>query len=243
MSEVNNKTLLVSDYDQTFNNNANANTQNKIKIDEFRKKGGLFAFATGRSFQSIARVINKYDIEYDYLICHHGAVVLDNKRNLLMTALLDNWLHGKIQEIANQFKYTETYRYTPLEDRVGTNRHHVVKLYYKYSSESEAFSISNKINTALSEFAIAYPVSEYAEMNAVEVINSSVDKSVAIDYLANMLSLSKIYTIGDSYNDINMITKFNGYCVNNATSEIKEQCPKRCSSVSELVDRILEGTI
>ena len=42
--------ILVSDYDQTFYLNDEDVEKNKIAVKDFRNKGNIFVFATGRSF-------------------------------------------------------------------------------------------------------------------------------------------------------------------------------------------------
>ena len=42
--------ILVSDYDQTFYLNDEDIEKNKKSVEEFRKKGNIFVFATGRSY-------------------------------------------------------------------------------------------------------------------------------------------------------------------------------------------------
>ena len=53
------------------------------------------------------------------------------------------------------------------------------------------------------------------------------------------MSKENIFTIGDSYNDIEMIKNFNGYCVNNAKEEIKKISQKQYKSVSKLIEELL----
>ena len=48
-----------------------------------------------------------------------------------------------------------------------------------------------------------------------------------------------IFAIGDSYNDIEMIKNFNGFCVSNAEKEVKNISIKEYPSVSELINVIL----
>ena len=51
-----------------------------------------------------------------------------------------------------------------------------------------------------------------------------------------------VYTIGDSYNDVEMIEKFNGYSIENAKEEVKKVSKGECSSVSKLIKKIIKGT-
>ena len=69
--------------------------------------------------------------------------------------------------------------------------------------------MNNKINSI-------YPVNTYITgEHSLEIISQDTNKSNAIKVLSHNLNIDKsqIYTIGDSYNDINMIKDYNGFCM------------------------------
>ena len=76
----------------------------------------------------------------------------------------------------------------------------------------------------------------------MEIISQDTNKSNAIKVLSHNLNIDKsqIYTIGDSYNDINMIKDYNGFCMKNSITELKSISQKEYTSVSNLVMDILE---
>ena len=71
-----NKKVLVVDYDRTLYINHNDMLNNIKAIDKFRSKGNIFIIATGRTYNSLKNEIDKYGINYDYLILNHGALVI-----------------------------------------------------------------------------------------------------------------------------------------------------------------------
>ena len=71
-----NKKVLVVDYDRTLYINHNDMLNNIKAIDKFRSKGNIFIIATGRTYDSLKNEIDKYGINYDYLILNHGALVI-----------------------------------------------------------------------------------------------------------------------------------------------------------------------
>lgn len=75
--------MVVSDYDGTLFNGKQSLIDNIEAIDSFRKNCNLFVIATERSFPSIKKEINFYNIPYDYLICNNGSVIFDNNNNVL----------------------------------------------------------------------------------------------------------------------------------------------------------------
>ena len=90
-----------------------------------------------------------------------------------------------------------------------------------------------------SKYIISYLI---PEVKAIEIISSETNKANAITEIAKIENINKknVFTIGDSYNDIEMIENFNGFCVTSAENEIKNISTKEYISVSELIDKLLE---
>ena len=53
--------------------------------------------------------------------------------------------------------------------------------------------------------------------------------------IASHAHIHDIYTIGDSFNDINMIESFYGFAVENANDEVKKVAKQVISSVNEAI--------
>ena len=76
------KKLLVSDYDGTFKNDKDGSIKANIdEVSKFMSNGNIFTLASARSYNSLIRQVNKYNIPYDYLICNNGGVVYDKNGN------------------------------------------------------------------------------------------------------------------------------------------------------------------
>ena len=78
----------------------------------------------------------------------------------------------------------------------------------------------------------------YISDNWINITEKSVTKSNGIKYLQNKLHLDNIYTIGDTINDIDMIKKYDGACMNNSTNDLKNICNNYFNSVAEYIDYI-----
>ena len=70
-----NKKVLVVDYDRTLFINNDDVLNNINSINKFRENGNIFIIATGRTYNSLKKEIDKYNIEYDYLILNHGSLL------------------------------------------------------------------------------------------------------------------------------------------------------------------------
>ena len=69
--------LLASDYDGTLFYTVEGLNINVQAVKEFIKQGNIFVLNTGRPYSSIKKEIDEHDIEYDYLSCTDGSLLLD----------------------------------------------------------------------------------------------------------------------------------------------------------------------
>lgn len=66
--------VLASDYDGTLKTRIHDLHINIKSLKKFRSLGNKFIIATGRSFESIKKEIDEFEILFDYLSCNDGAV-------------------------------------------------------------------------------------------------------------------------------------------------------------------------
>ncbi len=229
--------MLVSDYDQTFYLNDNDIEQNKIAVDEFRKEGNIFVIATGRSFFDFKKKANEYNISYDYLIINHGSTILDKNDNIIINYSIDNDI---IKEMVNDLDLNNSINSFCCNidnSRLDFNSTDLTKIHVKYASKDTALSISNIINQKYSNYVNCY----YVTCDAVEIISNQTNKSKAIAQIMDIEKIKRenIYTIGDSFSDIEMIKNFNGYCMKNSVKELLTYCSDRIvNSVTELFNKL-----
>lgn len=50
---------------------------------------------------------------------------------------------------------------------------------------------------------------------------------------------NNIYAVGDSFNDLEMLYSFNGFCMNNSEKVVKQRISKICTSVAQVIDKII----
>lgn len=228
--------ILVSDYDQTFYLNDEDIEKNKKSVEEFRKKGNIFVFATGRSYFDFMNKAEQYKLKWDYLIINHGATILDKNNNIISNYTIDNDVIKNIKkdlEIENAIKY---FCCNLENSRTNFNDKDLTKIYVKYEKD-KAEQINSLINKKYSEFVNCYLVSG----NAVEIISNKTCKSNAIEEIVQIEKVNRenIFTIGDGYSDIEMIKSYNGYCMEESVQELLKICNgKIVKSVSELIEKI-----
>ena len=227
--------VLVSDYDLTFYQNEEGISKNIEKVKEFRCKGNIFIFATGRSYNDFMDVVNKYNLEYDYVIINHGASILDNKGNILVNYMIDNKVLDMVKKDLD-LNNASYYGVSTLNSPVSIIKD-LTKICLKYSFILNAIKVSNLINDKYFDFLNCYHISDYS----LEIVDIKASKLKGVKYLEEKLNLNKddIYTIGDGFSDIGMIKEYLGYVVDNALDEVKEYGIS-IDSVASLIDRIIK---
>lgn len=225
--------LLVSDYDGTFNED-----EKKIKIDKnveairkFMDNGNIFAFATGRSFDSIKGETIKYNIPYNYLICNNGTSIFDWNDNLIFQnkIILDSVF--RTLEYLKRLDFVESIE---LKDAYGHDTKSVLDVCeiictLKFRNILDLKKIKNEINF----------LSCFSFMNVV-YLKERFDKKYGVYVISKIEGINKndIYTIGDASNDKGMISEFNGYKMPLSYPSVMFGDGKFIKSVDALVRKI-----
>lgn len=223
---------LVSDYDNTLYVNDNQILQNVDKIKEFINNGNIFVIATGRSYIDVSKMIVKYNIQYNYLICNDGGTIFDNNGKLLYKKDIQIDVANKIMEyIIQNNLYDITYIDSGF-DYTKNIENCVNAIIIKDIDTNKSKKILNDITTKFNS------VHGYISDNWINITEESVTKSNGIKFLENKLNLKEIYTIGDNINDIDMILKYNGACMKNSVNDLKNICSKQFDSIKDFIEYI-----
>lgn len=233
--------MIVSDYDRTFYLSNDDIELNKMCVNKFKEQGNIFVIATGRSYDDFMKVKNRYNIYYDYAICDHGAFILDKNNNIIDKTFIPDHI---VTNIKNDLKLENDLEYfccSLKESRVDLEYKNLTKINVKYRSKEEAFQMNDFLNNKYQN----YINSCFVNINSIEITSNKVNKANSIKYLINLLNIGKenVYTIGDGYNDIEMIKEFNGYCINGAVTEAKENAIQEYDSVSLLIMDVINNKI
>lgn len=232
------KKMLVSDYDGTFYTDEDNVKLNVEEVEKFRRLNNLFVIATGRSYYDFGKKKKKYDIKYDYLVINHGATILNKEKETISNYVIDENVKLDLVKELDLRDQETMFACSGLESRVSIKNKNITKINKKYRTLEEAKEINDYINKKYKDKVESYllPTS-----NAVEVISAKTNKAKAVQELSNLENIKKdnVYTIGDSYNDVEMIEKFNGYSIENAKEEVKKVSKGECSSVSKLIKKLI----
>ena len=236
------KKFLVSDFDGTFYNNGKDISYNIDMVKKFRKRNNLFAIATGRSLYDFTKKLEEFPIEYDYLIINHGATILDEEDNIIKNTPINNEIKENISKELKIKDSESIFVCKGLESRVSINEKEITKIHIRCSSQEEQENLTNILHTQYSEFVKSYLITGID--HCIEIISEKTDKAKAIKEIAQLKKIQEnnIYTVGDSYNDIEMLEAFHGFCMGNSEELIKQKIKKQCTSVGKLIEKIMGET-
>lgn len=230
------KKILASDFDGTFFLNYDDIRRNIVEVEKFRKAGNIFVIATGRSYLGLDVELMKNPVDCDYYVFNHGAVITTGNDEIIEEISLDEKTKKNlIVDLQSMEPTTRVVAYKGLKTDVDINQKGISKFQKVFSTLELAQKANDEINQKYKRKAISYLV---ASTNSIEIVSAKANKAKAMKLIADIEKISKkdVYTVGDSMNDLEMIRKFNGYCMVNAEENVKTVCSSFCKSVAELLE-------
>ena len=255
--------IIASDYDGTLRRHHGIEQKDRDAIKKWRGSGNLFGIVTGRDQPFIKNVLEEDKLDLDFLIIYNGADIYEfknNQANLLKRILgKTNRLHEMLPFIlrkpghwANfitpERDYYLTYNDKPVvkkedywensweKSETLKNVSEFIQIYALYQTDAEALEIAENLNNNFSE-----ALSPLVNGSWLNVAPFGVNKASGVWEYAKLKSVSKenIFTIGDSYNDLDMIKEFNGFTLENGADDLKKIARAVYKGVWELVDNFI----
>lgn len=251
--------LLASDYDGTLYQNETVSEYDLNQIKRFRALGHRFGIATGRHLNSIGKEIEKFNIEVDFTIGNNGSAVLNHANEELYladierTLVLDvfNYVTTKLDEKFHFFAINNGYVYGQKDLANGENSfkssdsvsietvlngNKVCALFGQLVDDCDGVKIADEINEAFNGQVLACPNGSF-----VDVVLPYDNKAKAIERVMETLdtSVKKVFTIGDSYNDVHMIEQFHGFGIATGEQTVIDISKNVVNSVGEAIEFIL----
>ena len=247
--------LFVSDYDMTIYIHEKIDDSVFDAVKKWREEGNVFVIATGRNKFSIFEHIDRHGLEFDYLIANNGALVFNDKREIIFKNAIDNdvsydvikFLHDNFEgtvEIADDeyiisvmSKDGKDILPFRVDKKININEIYSVKNIVqinKMTADSKATEeVANAVNNKF-DTVIAYP-----NIRTVDIVKNNVNKANGIKFLENIIkknnNIDKILVTGDSNNDIEMIKQYNGYVQINAKENVKSITNKYFNIISDII--------
>jgi Cof subfamily protein (haloacid dehalogenase superfamily) len=258
--------ILVSDIDGTLVENGNEFNESLIsRIDEFRRSGGLFTIATGRTPQSAKVVVDRLGIDMP-VVYMNGSLMMDPRtgkvidashvRRNVSDALLP-WLDAqgyeciaftsktglttrRTQEMSEFIEMTgDSLTLLPTWDAPEVSSIHKVLVLTEESPEAEFMRSHPNLRGVVRFICSGHGI--------WEVVPQAISKGSAVRRLAGRLGLrmSQVVTVGDQMNDLEMTRMAGlGVAVENAVPELKKAAAAvtrdRCwRGVCQVLDSVL----
>lgn len=229
--------VLVSDFDGTLLTTRKQLIQNNQAVQEFRKKGNLFIIATGRNFTSIMKEIKQISLEFDYLICNDGAMILNQNGTCLEISFLSSDCQKKIIELFSKFPYQMNWYFDDGFHYVKKEIKTANRVIIKFEDLGQAKQVLETVQKEIPQ------LDGYISRNWVNIMDKNINKSIAIHKLKELASIAEddIYTIGDNANDQKMLEEYHGYVIETTNSQrlLNENIPS-VTSVASLIEELMK---
>ena len=231
--------LLASDFDGTLLVDKKINKRDIEGIKNLRKKGHKFIISTGRTLLTMEGVIEKYDLEFDYLVLCNGAVILDKNKNVIKNNLVDFEAVKKIVEEFADFSEEIDFDLVKKEEILDLKNGAVI---LSICTSDASVERGEEIKKRLIEI-FGDELSIFRNQFFVDISSKGSSKGEGLKEVLKLenKNLNDIYTIGDSFNDISMfeITD-NSYTFNRAEEGVKAHANNHVDYVHEIVDHIIK---
>ncbi len=226
--------ILICDIDSSMD--LSSNKELIDAINNFTSKKNLFIIATDRPIGDMAETFSFVNIDISFYICNDGAVIFDQYFNVIYRKDIEQ------QIVRHIFHYLDD---DPniLETFIDTSHGFVQKLDVCANGIIARPYDIVKANITLDNVVKKYPsVQGYVNDEFLKIIDSDVNKAVAIHYLEDTYRLKKedIYVLGKNIDDVEMVQTYNGYVLSDSCDDLKKYAKDEVENVVSLVNILLE---
>lgn len=245
--------LLASDFDNTLWFNDHMKENDVKAIHQFQQDGHLFGVCTGRCLHGIINPSQPYHINYDFYILLSGALILNKDKEIIFEKKIPITLVQEIYDFLNQKDMSVVYQdimykiyQTKQRDHYGVYIDSLSELktdtvsafsFHYNLDEIESASLATKmINEKYGDIIEAYQNKQHIDLAAK---GCSKGHGVKIIQEYFHLSMSDVYGIGDSWNDLPMLDAIeNGYSFTYAPQVVQQHAQKIVCSLAECLNDI-----
>ena len=249
--------ILATDYDNTLAMNGKVDIKVLNSIKKWRDDGNKFGIVTGRDFRLIHIEIEKYNIPFDFLVCATGCVIYNQNLEIISEKSMSEdavkyLIDAPIFKEKDHFiisKKNDTYLVCSKKEREKYEKIDIKDFWIERENFNDYENV-NQFGVRVRDIEQAKKCKEiiikdigdkvipHQNMNCLDITPVGIDKGLGIKILLEKMNWinSKIFVIGDKYNDIPMIKMFNGYTVINANDEVKKEAKAVYKDVGDLIE-------
>jgi len=247
--------IFASDYDGTLKTAQTVSQANKTAITKWRQNGNLFALVSGRSMESMRQEVLQNELEVDFFIGNNGGAIYDAqfreiktyyipfqkaleilayiKRERSISFVINDGYHRAktvLDDTREDKKYAHTK--TTYSAEAILKRKQIAQIVVSLDNDEDCERIANHINGTFGDIACAY-----RNVNCVDIAPYGVSKATGLAYMLHHLQIQtdEVFTMGDSFNDIPMLSTFYGFAMAQATTQVKSYAKAECASVADAI--------
>lgn len=201
------KKLIVTNYDNNINltNKDIEIIYHKYFLNEVFQTGNYLVLLTNHSYQTMKNICHNYHIYYDYLICNHNTLIIDNKEHIIDKHLINNYSVLNIIHLFNQSDFTSKILCYNALGYVTRNYQEVAMIKLRTNKKIDLLTAYPFINTLL-------PDIEIKTGGYFHTIISKFDNKLSIESIINNINEDvETYVLSDSYEDLSLLTNYHGY--------------------------------
>ncbi len=233
--------IIASDFDGTFRRKGEILESDIEAVRKWQAAGNLFGFSTGRGYCNIKERAESLGV--DFIVCGGGGAVYSGKGDLIWEKTYGREALEKILEIGDRMGVGHCTAYSGLdrwEIRRGGEKYPIpddianIQVCSFATPEKESSrAFAEEVNRLIPEYAKAHLNGRH-----IDLVASGVTKSSGIRALMEKFGVKEedVITVGDNYNDYDMIKDFHGVTVPNGVDAIKEISRKVYNDFTEIVD-------
>lgn len=248
--------VLGSDYDGTLCRDG-ISEEDLEAINRWRAAGHLFGVISGRGYTSLYHEVSvRNHVPYDFLIGNNGSVIYDEKGTLMAdlsgkgevlgqvvpAVIRAGGLHACISTTTERIRvdypgaggHWDVTRDIRPEEAAGISRFNQIDT--RFPTEKQAADFAAWINQAFGT-----DITAYQNGVCVDMVPPGVSKPEGLAKYLECKGLSRedAVTIGDNYNDLEMLEAYGGFAVNTAPPEIQSRVGRVCDSIARLIYRYM----
>lgn len=223
--------VLASDFDLTlYVPDEEVVKKNVVAIRNFMKQGNLFGIVTGRNYSSVKQLLNQYDIPYHYLVCQDGAKLFDSMDYCFSTIYLSREDIIQIIPVLEQYNFDyyldDGYNQTEnMDDCVK-----VVGIIGDRRKEAQQ----------VVDHLLDMGFYAYLSVEHINIMDGAVNKKEALEKVLVHADCYKddLYVIGDSVNDYEMLSSFQGALMKNHSKELDQLGKRIYNTLYEYIEEL-----
>lgn len=239
--------MIGSDFDGTFSEHGVGVTARSLEaVTRFRSEGGVFGIVTGRChIDAVNNVAASYKDYLDFVISMNGSAAAFPDGRLIFENLGDvdslRPLLDCIMSVGDVsfIGCASTDEFVLLGDLEGRVRPEDIPYFNQVNVGCTSIEQARELAETVGRKFVGQ-FNPLRNVTTVDIPPAGITKATGILACAERFGVPKenIYTVGDNFNDIDMIRAFNGCAVANAVDDLKSAAAVTVPDVAGVVEHI-----